>query len=139
MFVFRFCRTTNSDDTGRQDIQGSQVMHAGNIQCFEHCLLAVSGDEIELPSVIRLCSIPYLTALSLSDRKPLWNSRVVTQTDDVHLCIMCLRAIMNYQVWQRDSTSHGLARTHMTQCVTKPISAQFFSPYLGHCFILKEL
>ncbi|KAK5906376.1 hypothetical protein CgunFtcFv8_002249, partial [Champsocephalus gunnari] len=29
-------------------------------------------------------------------RKALRNSRVV-QTDDVHLCIMCLRAIMNYQ------------------------------------------
>lgn len=26
------------------------------------------------------------------------SSRVATQTDDVHLCVMCLRAIMNYQV-----------------------------------------
>lgn len=25
---------------------------------------------------------------------------MVSQTDDVHLCIMCLRAIMNYQVFQ---------------------------------------
>ncbi|KAI4807900.1 hypothetical protein KUCAC02_027675 [Chaenocephalus aceratus] len=33
---------------------------------------------------------------SLQHRKALRNSRVV-QTDDVHLCIMCLRAIMNYQ------------------------------------------
>ncbi|XP_035514262.1 formin-like protein 1 [Morone saxatilis] len=30
-------------------------------------------------------------------RKALRSSRVVSQTDDVHLCIMCLRAIMNYQ------------------------------------------
>lgn len=30
-------------------------------------------------------------------RKALRNSRVVSQKDDVHLCIMCLRAIMNYQ------------------------------------------
>ncbi|KAM8795423.1 formin-like protein 1 [Eudromia elegans] len=30
-------------------------------------------------------------------RKALRNSRIVGQKDDVHLCIMCLRAIMNYQ------------------------------------------
>uniref|UniRef100_A0A8B9MWM7 Formin like 1 n=1 Tax=Accipiter nisus TaxID=211598 RepID=A0A8B9MWM7_9AVES len=30
-------------------------------------------------------------------RKTLRNSRLVSQKDDVHVCIMCLRAIMNYQ------------------------------------------
>ncbi|XP_035757049.1 formin-like protein 1 [Egretta garzetta] len=30
-------------------------------------------------------------------RKALRNSRLVSQKDDVHVCIMCLRAIMNYQ------------------------------------------
>uniref|UniRef100_A0A8C3H9Z0 Formin like 1 n=1 Tax=Chrysemys picta bellii TaxID=8478 RepID=A0A8C3H9Z0_CHRPI len=30
-------------------------------------------------------------------RKALRNSRIISQKDDVHLCIMCLRAIMNYQ------------------------------------------
>ncbi|XP_066876728.1 formin-like protein 1 isoform X6 [Kogia breviceps] len=30
-------------------------------------------------------------------RKALRNSRIVSQKDDVHVCIMCLRAIMNYQ------------------------------------------
>ncbi|XP_066061345.1 LOW QUALITY PROTEIN: formin-like protein 1 [Chamaea fasciata] len=30
-------------------------------------------------------------------RKTLRNSRFVSQKDDVHVCIMCLRAIMNYQ------------------------------------------
>uniref|UniRef100_A0A4W5M9Z1 Formin like 1 n=1 Tax=Hucho hucho TaxID=62062 RepID=A0A4W5M9Z1_9TELE len=34
---------------------------------------------------------------SLHNRKALRNSRLVSQKDDVHLCIMCLRAIMNYQ------------------------------------------
>uniref|UniRef100_A0A8C7ZZF5 Formin like 1 n=1 Tax=Oryzias sinensis TaxID=183150 RepID=A0A8C7ZZF5_9TELE len=29
--------------------------------------------------------------------RPMRNSRVSSQKDDVHLCIMCLRAIMNYQ------------------------------------------
>uniref|UniRef100_A0A7N8YLA7 Formin-like 1b n=1 Tax=Mastacembelus armatus TaxID=205130 RepID=A0A7N8YLA7_9TELE len=34
---------------------------------------------------------------SLQNRKAQRNSRVLSQKDDVHLCIMCLRAIMNYQ------------------------------------------
>ncbi|KAG7472959.1 formin 1 isoform X1 [Solea senegalensis] len=34
---------------------------------------------------------------SLQNRKAARSSRVVSQKDDVHLCIMCLRAIMNYQ------------------------------------------
>ncbi|XP_053856321.1 formin-like protein 1 isoform X4 [Vidua macroura] len=33
----------------------------------------------------------------LTVRKTLRNSRLVSQKDDVHVCIMCLRAIMNYQ------------------------------------------
>lgn len=31
-------------------------------------------------------------------RKTMRNARLASQRDDVHLCIMCLRAIMNYQV-----------------------------------------
>ncbi|XP_026515400.1 formin-like protein 3 isoform X2 [Terrapene carolina triunguis] len=34
---------------------------------------------------------------TLPSRKALKNSRLVSQKDDVHVCIMCLRAIMNYQ------------------------------------------
>ncbi|XP_051865564.1 formin-like protein 3 isoform X1 [Pristis pectinata] len=34
---------------------------------------------------------------TLPDRKFLKNSRLVSQKDDVHVCIMCLRAVMNYQ------------------------------------------
>ncbi|RXN00344.1 Formin-like protein 1 [Acipenser ruthenus] len=34
---------------------------------------------------------------SMHNRKALRNSRIVSQKDDVHVCIMCLRAIMNYQ------------------------------------------
>ncbi|XP_038830890.1 formin-like protein 1 [Salvelinus namaycush] len=36
-------------------------------------------------------------ARALTVRKALRKSRLVSQKDDVHLCIMCLRAIMNYQ------------------------------------------
>ena len=34
-------------------------------------------------------------------RKVLRTSRGMSQKEDVHLCIMCLRAIMNYQVKPR--------------------------------------
>uniref|UniRef100_UPI00398E4617 formin-like protein 3 isoform X2 n=1 Tax=Pristiophorus japonicus TaxID=55135 RepID=UPI00398E4617 len=40
------------------------------------------------------CAVIYNT---LPDRKLLKNSRLVSQKDDVHVCIMCLRAVMNYQ------------------------------------------
>ncbi|XP_041577361.2 formin-like protein 1 isoform X6 [Taeniopygia guttata] len=41
---------------------------------------------------------PLTVRLSSSHgRKALRNSRLVSQKDDVHVCIMCLRAIMNYQ------------------------------------------
>ncbi|XP_069762820.1 formin-like protein 3 isoform X1 [Narcine bancroftii] len=40
------------------------------------------------------CAVIYST---LPDRKFLKNSRLVSQKDDVHVCIMCLRAVMNYQ------------------------------------------
>ncbi|XP_078192861.1 formin-like protein 3 isoform X20 [Callithrix jacchus] len=40
------------------------------------------------------CSVMYST---LPGRKALKNSRLVSQKDDVHVCILCLRAIMNYQ------------------------------------------
>ncbi|KAM3591799.1 uncharacterized protein V6R79_007705 [Siganus canaliculatus] len=37
------------------------------------------------------------TGKGFAVRKALRSSRAANQTDDVHLCIMCLRAIMNYQ------------------------------------------
>ncbi|MEQ2189568.1 hypothetical protein GOODEAATRI_026568 [Goodea atripinnis] len=35
---------------------------------------------------------------TLPSRRTLKNSRLVCKKDDVHVCVMCLRAIMNYQV-----------------------------------------
>lgn len=42
---------------------------------------------------------------TLPSRRTLKNSRLVCKKDDVHVCIMCLRAIMNYQVSPQDSCS----------------------------------
>uniref|UniRef100_H3A5F3 Formin like 1 n=1 Tax=Latimeria chalumnae TaxID=7897 RepID=H3A5F3_LATCH len=49
---------------------------------------------------------------TLHSRKALRNSRIVSQKDDVHVCILCLRAIMNYQ------SGFNLVMTH-PRCVNE--------------------
>ncbi|XP_056123991.1 formin-like protein 3 isoform X5 [Rhinichthys klamathensis goyatoka] len=46
---------------------------------------------------------------STSNSKTIKNSRLVSQKDDVHVCIMCLRAIMNYQYGFNLVMSHAHA------------------------------
>lgn len=79
-------------------------------------LLAVSSDGMKCVTLPWFhVSNPQTWQLCLCHRKPLWNSRVVTPTDDVHLCIMCLRAIMNYQVSQNAHT-HSPELAWQRQC-----------------------
>lgn len=49
-------------------------------------------------SAVFLFSVLVFRLNAAHSRKALRNSRIVSQKDDVHVCIMCLRAIMNYQV-----------------------------------------
>nr|XP_015199556.1 PREDICTED: formin-like protein 3 [Lepisosteus oculatus] len=60
-------------------------LHQSSAQAFSSSSLARSARQ----SVLR-----YNT---LSNSKTIKNSRLVSQKDDVHVCIMCLRAVMNYQ------------------------------------------
>uniref|UniRef100_H3C2D8 Formin-like 3 n=1 Tax=Tetraodon nigroviridis TaxID=99883 RepID=H3C2D8_TETNG len=46
---------------------------------------------------------------SVSSSRTIKNSRLVSQKDDVHVCIMCLRAIMNYQYGFNMVMSHAHA------------------------------
>ncbi|XP_060793415.1 formin-like protein 3 isoform X2 [Neoarius graeffei] len=46
---------------------------------------------------------------SAANSKTIKNSRIVSQKDDVHVCIMCLRAIMNYQYGFNLVMSHAHA------------------------------
>ncbi|KAF4078649.1 hypothetical protein AMELA_G00201370 [Ameiurus melas] len=46
---------------------------------------------------------------STANSKTIKNSRIVSQKDDVHVCIMCLRAIMNYQYGFNMVMSHAHA------------------------------
>uniref|UniRef100_A0A4W6FMY1 Formin like 2 n=1 Tax=Lates calcarifer TaxID=8187 RepID=A0A4W6FMY1_LATCA len=41
--------------------------------------------------------VKFFSCNTLPSRRTLKNSRLVCKKDDVHVCIMCLRAIMNYQ------------------------------------------
>uniref|UniRef100_A0A672R951 Formin like 1 n=1 Tax=Sinocyclocheilus grahami TaxID=75366 RepID=A0A672R951_SINGR len=72
----------------------TQILH---IQCssFVH----------SLPFHIRISNLTH-------GRKTMRNARLATQRDDVHLCIMCLRAIMNYQ------SGFNLVMTH-PRCVNE--------------------
>uniref|UniRef100_A0A673GDR0 Formin-like protein 1 n=1 Tax=Sinocyclocheilus rhinocerous TaxID=307959 RepID=A0A673GDR0_9TELE len=58
-----------------------------------------------LPFHIRISNLTH-------GRKTMRNARLATQRDDVHLCIMCLRAIMNYQ------SGFNLVMTH-PRCVNE--------------------
>ncbi|KAM4882486.1 formin-like protein 3 isoform 2-T2 [Thomomys bottae] len=65
-----------------------------------------SIEDLQPPSIL---SAPFTNSLArsarqsvlrystLPGRRALKNSRLVSQKDDVHVCILCLRAIMNYQ------------------------------------------
>ncbi|KAK3547363.1 hypothetical protein QTP86_018862 [Hemibagrus guttatus] len=55
-------------------------------------------------------SVPrYVSYGSAANSKTIKNSRIVSQKDDVHVCIMCLRAVMNYQYGFNMVMSHAHA------------------------------
>ncbi|TRY93436.1 hypothetical protein DNTS_005740, partial [Danionella cerebrum] len=62
---------------------------------FSHIKATLSslkpGLHVNDPAVV------FLRSNTLASRRTLKNSRLVCRKDDVHVCIMCLRAIMNYQ------------------------------------------
>uniref|UniRef100_A0A3B5LEW8 Formin-like 3 n=1 Tax=Xiphophorus couchianus TaxID=32473 RepID=A0A3B5LEW8_9TELE len=53
--------------------------------------------------------VEYLSFAQCAVIKTIKNSRLVSQKDDVHVCIMCLRAIMNYQYGFNMVMSHAHA------------------------------
>uniref|UniRef100_A0A8C7XJY3 Formin-like 2b n=1 Tax=Oryzias sinensis TaxID=183150 RepID=A0A8C7XJY3_9TELE len=57
------------------------------------------GLDVLVEYLLCACSSTLVTrSNTLPSRRTLKNSRLVCKKDDVHVCIMCLRAIMNYQV-----------------------------------------
>uniref|UniRef100_A0A671YUW1 Formin-like 2b n=1 Tax=Sparus aurata TaxID=8175 RepID=A0A671YUW1_SPAAU len=56
------------------------------------------GEFHHLMLFLCVCSSTLVTrSNTLPSRRTLKNSRLVCKKDDVHVCVMCLRAIMNYQ------------------------------------------
>uniref|UniRef100_A0A452I3V7 Uncharacterized protein n=1 Tax=Gopherus agassizii TaxID=38772 RepID=A0A452I3V7_9SAUR len=65
-----------------------------SIEDLQHPMTLSAPFTNSLARSARQSALRYVT---LPSRKALKNSRLVSQKDDVHVCIMCLRAIMNYQ------------------------------------------
>lgn len=60
---------------------------------------------LDRPRHIFSFSLVSFSCNTLPSRRTLKNSRLVCKKDDVHVCIMCLRAIMNYQVGELPARS----------------------------------
>ncbi|XP_056156962.1 formin-like protein 2 isoform X2 [Lampris incognitus] len=56
-----------------------------------------SGNNVPRASRHSISSTLVTRSNTLPSRRTLKNSRLVCKKDDVHVCVMCLRAIMNYQ------------------------------------------
>uniref|UniRef100_A0A673LSW5 Formin-like protein 2 n=1 Tax=Sinocyclocheilus rhinocerous TaxID=307959 RepID=A0A673LSW5_9TELE len=80
--------TENSVDKSKPWNRSIEDLHGGN-----NLSSAVTGNSIS-----RASRHSTIRSNTLPSRRTLKNSRLVCKKDDVHVCIMCLRAIMNYQV-----------------------------------------
>lgn len=70
---------------------------------------------------LHVCSSTLVTrSNTLPSRRTLKNSRLVCKKDDVHVCVMCLRAIMNYQVTHRCLIHSNAQRyiCHAANCIS---------------------
>uniref|UniRef100_A0A8C1ISM1 Formin-like 2a n=1 Tax=Cyprinus carpio TaxID=7962 RepID=A0A8C1ISM1_CYPCA len=79
--------TENSVDKSKPWNRSIEDLHRGN-----NLSSAVTGSSIS-----RASRHSTIRSNTLPSRRTLKNSRLVCKKDDLHVCIMCLRAIMNYQ------------------------------------------
>lgn len=76
---------------------------------------------------------------TLPSRRALKNSRLVSQKDDVHLCIMCLRAIMNYQVLSPRGGDTAVTTATMADTIPA-LSPQYgFNLVMSHPHAVNEI
>lgn len=98
---------------------------------------AVRGSRSWVP-----CVCPPPSYGTLPSRRALKNSRLVSQKDDVHLCIMCLRAIMNYQVPPPHDGGGGHRCCHRTgtaNTVPTPSPQYGFNLVMSHPHAVNEI
>uniref|UniRef100_A0AAX7T5T7 Formin-like 2b n=1 Tax=Astatotilapia calliptera TaxID=8154 RepID=A0AAX7T5T7_ASTCA len=83
-------RVQESTQTLRELEISLRTNHIGWVREF------LNEENRGLDVLVEYLSFAQYAVISL-DRRTLKNSRLVCKKDDVHVCIMCLRAIMNYQ------------------------------------------
>ncbi|NWU86856.1 FMNL3 protein, partial [Onychorhynchus coronatus] len=76
---------------------------------------------------------------TLPSRRALKNSRLVSQKDDVHLCIMCLRAIMNYQVLSPHGGDTNVTAVTAADAVPAPSLQYGFNLVMSHPHAVNEI
>ncbi|NWH40556.1 FMNL3 protein, partial [Chloropsis hardwickii] len=76
---------------------------------------------------------------TLPSRRALKNSRLVSQKDDVHLCIMCLRAIMNYQVLSPHGGDTVVTTATTADTVFSPSPQYGFNLVMSHPHAVNEI
>ncbi|NXA61409.1 FMNL3 protein, partial [Mohoua ochrocephala] len=76
---------------------------------------------------------------TLPSRRALKNSRLVSQKDDVHLCIMCLRAIMNYQVLSPHSGDAAVTTAATADPIPAPSPQYGFNLVMSHPHAVNEI
>uniref|UniRef100_A0A8C6UYC7 Formin-like 2a n=1 Tax=Neogobius melanostomus TaxID=47308 RepID=A0A8C6UYC7_9GOBI len=72
---------------------------------------------------------------TLPSRRTLKNSRLVCKKDDVHVCIMCLRAIMNYQYGFNMVMSHPHAVNEIALSLNNKIQALVLELLAAVCLV----
>lgn len=63
----------------------------------------------------------------------------MSQKDDVHLCIMCLRAIMNYQVLSPHSGDTAVTAATTADTVYSPSPQYGFNLVMSHPHAVNEI
>lgn len=79
---------------------------------------------------------------TLPSRRTLKNSRLVCKKDDVHVCVMCLRAIMNYQVCRLERTYSVRIRStfgdQTTSCEIESFPLHFLCTQYGFNMVMSH-
>lgn len=90
-----------------------RLIHKCLLSFYLSSILCSDSQRLNICFIVFHISIICFSCNTLPSRRTLKNSRLVCKKDDVHVCIMCLRAIMNYQV-----SSAGLKHTYLTEAIS---------------------
>ncbi|KAM8871448.1 formin-like protein 2 isoform 1-T1 [Synchiropus picturatus] len=84
------------------------------------CTLPSPSSSVPRAARLSISSALVTRSNTLPSRRSLKNWRLVSKKDDVHVCVMCLRAIMNYQYGFNMVMSHPHAVNEITLSLNNP-------------------